>query len=240
MLYEGGLLEHIYVPDSFDRERIECGLFDVPLDWAHPELASYEQIHYTKYLAASDVEREGTIFVDPGYHPTGPSLTPQQRWMLYTAPILHNSTHGKYDIVIWNVRGYSGHPSLTRPSQVKCFGTADERNEFYRGASAALGIEPPWGNRMEFVREQTYEDAKHWLRLQSMVVEKCVQKQNTTLLSYMGTAATVRDLVAMAEAFDGPGSLVNFWGMESGARVGQYLLQMFPEVRMPGGVHNLD
>ncbi|KAI0333893.1 hypothetical protein GY45DRAFT_1368025 [Cubamyces sp. BRFM 1775] len=213
MLYEGDLLQHIYVPDSFDRERVQCGLFDVPFDWAHPELG-YEQIHYTKYLASRDVEREGTIFVDPGYHPAGPTLTPQQRWMLHTAPILQNSTHGKYDIVIWNT---------------KCFDTKDERNEFYRGASAVLGIEPAWGDRMEVLHEQTYEDAQNWLRLQSLMVEKCVRKQNTTLLSYMGTAATVRDLVAMAEAFDGPGSLVNFWGMESGARIGQYLLQMFPE-----------
>ncbi|KAI0664327.1 hypothetical protein C8Q70DRAFT_1049825 [Cubamyces menziesii] len=228
MLNEVGVLERMYIPDSFDQDRVQCGLFDVPLDWARPELG-YEQLHYTKYLAASDVEREGTIFVNPGYHPTGPSLTPQQRWMLYTAPKLHNSTEGKYDIVIWNVRGYSGHPSLTRPKLARCFDTKEESDMFYRGAGVVLGVEPAWGGRMEFLHEQTYEDAKHWFHLQSMVVEQCVRKQNTTLLGYMGTAATVRDLVAMADTFDGSGSPVNFWGMEYGAHVGQYLLQMFPE-----------
>ena len=65
MLNEVGVLERMYIPDSFDQDRVQCGLFDVPLDWARPELG-YEQLHYTKYLAASDVEREGTIFVNPG------------------------------------------------------------------------------------------------------------------------------------------------------------------------------
>ncbi|KAI1785049.1 hypothetical protein LXA43DRAFT_170790 [Ganoderma leucocontextum] len=47
----------------------------------------------------------------------------------------------------------------------------------------------------------------------------------------MGTAASARDLVAMADAFDGPGSPINFWGIGHGSLIGSYVLKMFPEVR---------
>ena len=78
---------------------------------------------------------------------------------------------------------------------------------------------------MEFLQEQKYEDAKNWLQLQSMMIDECLRKQNGTILSYLGTVVTVRDLVAMADAFDGPGSAVNFWGTDSGTLIGEYLLQ---------------
>lgn len=45
------------------------------------------------------------------------------------------------------------------------------------------------------------------------------------MLRYMGTAATVRDLVAMADTFDGAGSPINFWGMHHGSLIGSYLVK---------------
>ena len=111
------------------------------------------------------------------------------------------------------------------PGHVKCFTNDEERAAFYRRASKELGIEPAWGERMEFLQEQKYEDAKNWLQLQSMMIDECLRKQNGTILSYLGTVVTVRDLVAMADAFDGPGSAVNFWGTDSGTLIGEYLLQ---------------
>ncbi|KAI0327953.1 hypothetical protein GY45DRAFT_1327028 [Cubamyces sp. BRFM 1775] len=217
-----------------NNERIECGLFDVPLDWAHPE-AGRSQLHYTRYRTKPDVEREGTIFVVPTYHPATSPLslsTPEQMWTITTAPLLHNGTEGRYDIVIWTARGYPARqsgPGLTTPGHTKCFAQDEKRAEFYRRASKELGIEPIWGEKMEFLREQTYEDARNWLQLQARMIDECLRKQNNTILSYLGTAATVRDLVAMADAFDGPGSAVNFWGTDSGTLIGEYLLQMFPE-----------
>ena len=64
ILGQNGLLEML-PPDVSFSERIECGSFDIPLDWADPDIG-YTQIHYTRYPAAPDVKREGTIFVDPG------------------------------------------------------------------------------------------------------------------------------------------------------------------------------
>ncbi|KAI0655670.1 hypothetical protein C8Q70DRAFT_408563 [Cubamyces menziesii] len=226
---ERRLLERL--PPGFPlSENIECGFFDIPLDWAHPELG-HQQLHYARYLAAPDVQREGTIFVHPGYRPSpGTSITPQQAWMLGEAAQVHESTQGKYDLVVLGTRGNRGRADLSTSSgQVDCFDTVEEKQAFYLRASEELGTEPAWDDQMHFIREQTHEDAKNWLRIQSMVVEECIRKQNTTTLSYMGTAATVRDLVALADFFDGPNSAINFWGLESGALVGQYLLQMFPE-----------
>ncbi|KAI0655673.1 hypothetical protein C8Q70DRAFT_408974 [Cubamyces menziesii] len=150
--------------------------------------------------------------------------------MLGEAQVLHNGTQGKFDLVVWNTRGSSKHAHLTTSLQAQCFDSVEEMRIFYLRASEKVGIDLAWGDDMEFLREQTYDDAKKWLRLQSMVVEGCIQKQSdVAMFSYMGTAASVRDMVAMADFFDGPGSAINFWGVESGARVGQYLLQMFPE-----------
>ncbi|KAI0334252.1 hypothetical protein GY45DRAFT_1318728 [Cubamyces sp. BRFM 1775] len=228
LLGDGGLLHRLHPEVS--SERFECGLFEVPLDWAHPE-HGYEQIHYARYLSAPNTEHEGTIFVEPGYRMPVTLTTSQQDWMISEAEVLHNGTQGKYDLVVWNTRGNSKNlDDLTASRQVQCFDAERDVEQFYLRASKDLGIDlPAWGDDKEFLQAQTYEDAKNWLRLQSMVVEDCVRKQNTTMLSYMGTAASVRDMVAMADFFDGPGSPINFWGIESGARVGQYLLQMFPE-----------
>ncbi|KAI0334224.1 hypothetical protein GY45DRAFT_1367746 [Cubamyces sp. BRFM 1775] len=177
----------------------------------------------------TSVTRGLTYNLNVGYHRIGLSPSPQQVWMLAESPEIHHSTQGKYDLVVWNARGNFGHPGPAPPGQAKCFDTEEEKKKFYARASEELGFVPAWDNQTGFLREQTYEDAKYWLRLQSMAVAECVQKQNTTMLSYMGTAATVRDLVAMADFFDGPNSAINYWGIRSGTRIGQYLLQMFPE-----------
>ncbi|KAI0655669.1 hypothetical protein C8Q70DRAFT_408474 [Cubamyces menziesii] len=234
ILGQNGLLEML-PPDVSFSERIECGSFDMPLDWADPDIG-HTQIHYARYPAAPDVEREGTIFVDPGSYSLGfinspgETVTRQQTWMLYGALNLQKSVQGKYDIIVWNPRGYSGHPDLTAPSLARCFDSKSEKEWSYVYHRLALGlIDVAVDNQMVFFREQTHEDAKGWLQLQAAMIEECLMKQNTTMLRYMGTAATVRDMVAMADFFDGPGSAVNFRGTDAGARIGQYLLQMFPE-----------
>jgi len=45
--------------------------------------------------------------------------------------------------------------------------------------------------------------------------EACYKKIGDNL-KYVGTAATVRDMVAMAEYFDGPGKPINMYGMSYG------------------------
>ncbi|KAI0659700.1 hypothetical protein C8Q70DRAFT_980456 [Cubamyces menziesii] len=198
------------------------GLFDVLLNWADPD-AGQGRLRYGKCSVPHDVVREGTIFVMAD---RSQSLL---RWLAGgTAETIYNSTGRKYDIVAWYPRG-NGDASATVPGPAECFTSDAERKAFYVQSSLEMGIEHFWGDHMEYRHQQGPEDARDWLRLQTKMIEHCLSGQNQTMLSYIGTAATVRDLVAMADAFDGPGSPINFWGVGEDARIGEYLLQMFPE-----------
>ena len=68
-------------------------------------------------------------------------------------------------------------------------------------------------------------DIVQWYEVQKKVVEHCLGSADTSMLPYMGTAASARDLAAMADEFDGPGSPINFWGTGHGSLIGSYLLK---------------
>ncbi|KAL7277698.1 hypothetical protein ACG7TL_008632 [Trametes sanguinea] len=207
---------------------IECGQFDVPVDWAHPD-GPHGQIRYVKYPAATNATREGTIFIRPGFPFDKNFMTlNEETWFLGMAAQLHSSTNGTYDLVFLDVRG-RGESDRTFPGAFTCFNSVAKKRAFYLETSAELGIEPVWDEGMNFQQEQTYEDAQNWLLLQSKMVEHCLKKQSTTSLKYVGTAAAVRDIISFADYLDGPGSKVNFWGVDFGALIGNYLLYMFPE-----------
>ena len=54
-------------------------------------------------------------------------------------------------------------------------------------------------------------------------IQRCVEK-NGDMLKYLGTSATVRDMVAMADAFDGPGAPVNYYGISYGTFLGDVFM----------------
>ena len=49
-------------------------------------------------------------------------------------------------------------------------------------------------------------------------------RPDTPYLKYMGTPATVRDLVALADYLQGPGTPINFMGISHGSLIGSYLI----------------
>ena len=55
--------------------------------------------------------------------------------------------------------------------------------------------------------------------------ERCLQGPNGTTLQYIGTAATVRDMVALADALQGPGTPIHYWGFSYGTIVGTYFAE---------------
>ena len=59
--------------------------------------------------------------------------------------------------------------------------------------------------------------------------KRCLETYGENL-KYLGTTAAVRDIVAMADVLDGRGSLVNFIGLSYGTIMGNWLINMFPEV----------
>lgn len=52
----------------------------------------------------------------------------------------------------------------------------------------------------------------------------CLQGPNATTLQYIGTAATVRDLVGLADTVIGPDSPIFYWGLSYGTLVGAWLI----------------
>ena len=53
--------------------------------------------------------------------------------------------------------------------------------------------------------------------------QKCWET-NGDHLRYVGTAAVVRDIVGMANLFDGPKTPINYWGFDYGTVIGSYLV----------------
>ena len=54
--------------------------------------------------------------------------------------------------------------------------------------------------------------------------ERCVGAANGGTLQYIGTAANARDMAAMADALDGPGAPVNYWGISYGTLLGAWFV----------------
>ncbi len=54
--------------------------------------------------------------------------------------------------------------------------------------------------------------------------QRCMNHSDGQFLQYVGTAATARDMVAMADALDGPGAPVNYWGLSYGTLLGSWFI----------------
>ena len=54
--------------------------------------------------------------------------------------------------------------------------------------------------------------------------ERCLRHSSGKYLKYIGTAATVRDLVALADAIEGPGSPINYIGLSYGTILGSWFI----------------
>lgn len=106
-----------------------------------------------------------------------------------------------------------------------CFANTTERNRFYSRTAAELRFDAGWDENLEYRQVQSDEDVARWHAVQKKVVEHCLASTDTSMLPYMGTAASVRDLAAMTDAFDGLGSPINFWGIGHGSLIGSYLLK---------------
>jgi len=53
--------------------------------------------------------------------------------------------------------------------------------------------------------------------------EVCLKHESGQFLPYVGTTATVRDVVAIAETLDGKGCDINYYGLDYGTIIGIYL-----------------
>ncbi|KAI0743130.1 alpha/beta-hydrolase [Daedaleopsis nitida] len=209
--------------DSFGipNSTLTCGFFDIPLDYHDPS-AGKGRIAVVKANATGT--RQGTFFYNPG-GPGGSGLSEGLADVATTNFIL-NLTGGNYDIVSWDPRGVGAY---SIPGEVYCFDSVDEYNSFFNGTIEATGIEmygkftDPADIRNLFAQADTLQ------KKYTEVGKRCVEHSQGKYLKYMGTAATARDLLALAEALDGAGKPVNFYGASYGTMLGAWFVNMFPD-----------
>ncbi|CAE6378531.1 unnamed protein product [Rhizoctonia solani] len=194
----------------------ECGRFEVPLDYTD-STAGAGSLAVAR-LNATVTPRLGTIFLNPG----GPGES-GVNWILSDDMLLIlNGTGGQYDLVSWDPRGVGS----TIP-KVDCFESGTEEKKFWNGSIRGDNLEV----RTDFTNTTTRNELySHLDEVDGMLIKfgKQCNAQSKDMLKYIGTAATVRDMVALHDYLEGTQS-INYWGISYGTILGSYFINMFPE-----------
>lgn len=110
------------------------------------------------------------------------------------------------------------------PGLINCFNSLDEYNKFWNGTLVYPEIDIKYGfsepSDLAYFNSQVSVMDERWKALG----EICLKHETGQYLPYVGTTATVRDLVAIAEYFDGKGCDINYYGMSYGTIIGNYLI----------------
>ncbi|KAG9122928.1 hypothetical protein FRC07_000493 [Ceratobasidium sp. 392] len=218
-----------YKKNGFKRNlNAACGKFDVPLDYANPSVG-VASLAVALYPATNtDEPKLGTLFLGPG----GPGQSGVDTLILDydNANTIMNAVGGRYDLVSWDPRGSDYHKedrTVTETSpRADCFNDATEEYDFWHDTVPRWGLEA----RGEFKRRKDiiafHRQVGPVDRLLKTLGEKC-NKKSDNKLKFMGTTATVRDLVALHDYLVGEDKDINFWGFSYGTAIGIYLVNMF-------------
>ncbi|KAF8309550.1 hypothetical protein DL93DRAFT_2170251 [Clavulina sp. PMI_390] len=207
---------------TLDIPGVECGIFTAPLDYA--DCSPGNATLAVARLNATVSPRLGTIFTNPG----GPGDSGVS-FMFTSGRGLALMTGGQYDIVSWDPRGVG----LSLPA-ITCFSSPAEANSlvannsilFHGGAEAYGNFTNPAGNDPDELAALSQENITD-THLQA-IGAACLQAHGANL-SYIGTAAAVRDMIALSDAIEGPGKKVDYWGFSYGTVIGSYFINMFPD-----------
>ncbi|CAE6509951.1 unnamed protein product [Rhizoctonia solani] len=195
----------------------ECSRFEVPLDYANTG-AGKASLAVARYKATKQ-PKLGTLFVNPG----GPGGSGVDLILGGNAETISKIAGGQYDIVSWDPRGIG----LTVP-RANCFKTGTEENAFWEGTIPRAGLEARGNFTDQRDIDAFYEQVDEVDRLLKELGEKCVAYSPDTF-QYIGTAAAVRDMVAMHEVLEGSSKPIDYWGLSYGTVVGIYFVNMFPD-----------
>ncbi|KAI0769264.1 alpha/beta-hydrolase [Trametes elegans] len=185
---------------------LSCGFLRVPLDY-HDSSAGYGLIAVIKANATG--ERRGTVLLNPG----GPGISGIGAVAEYGDQLL-DLTGGVYDVL---------------PGEVYCFDSVAEYNTFWNGTLELSGIEFSGNFTDHYDIDALLSQAQLMQAKYEELGQRCLSQPGGRYLPYVGTAATARDIAALADALDGPGSPINFFGLSYGSLLGSWLINMFPE-----------
>ncbi|CAE6465868.1 unnamed protein product [Rhizoctonia solani] len=195
----------------------ECARFEVPLDWADHS-AGKASLAVARYKATKQ-PKLGTIFVNPG----GPGGSGVETIMGGGGIRISEASGGQYDILSWDPRGIG----QTVP-RADCFATGTEENLFWEGTIPRAGLEARGNFTDQVDIDAFYEQVDEVDVLLEELGKRCVAYSPDTF-QYIGTAAAVRDMIAMHDILEGADKPINFWGLSYGTVIGIYFVNMFPE-----------
>ena len=114
--------------------------------------------------------------------------------------------------------------STPSPSQVMCFQDSSEYLALVNNTIQENGIE--WSGNFTDPQDiaRLLAQAPQMQDIYEEIGSRCSSAINGTTLMYIGTAATARDMAALADALDGPGSPVNYWGISYGTLLGTWFV----------------
>ncbi|KAG8934453.1 hypothetical protein FRC02_009921 [Tulasnella sp. 418] len=199
-----------------------CANFTVPLDWTNtsdPRTATL----YVQKIPSRNSAAVGTIFTNPG----GPGSSGAAFLNSVSAVTLFNIIGGDFDIISWDPRGVG----LSKPS-INCFqhtkdtsfaqASLDQYTSLIQNTLQARSAGPGQADIEQFINSGTHIKASF-----NSVVETCI-KNNGEELKYVGTVATVKDLVSLADAIEGQGKPIHYWGFSYGTVLGATLMDLYP------------
>ncbi|KAG8736012.1 hypothetical protein FRC10_009885 [Ceratobasidium sp. 414] len=177
----------------------QCGRFEVPLDY-HNATAGKASLAVARYLATKQ-PKLGTLFLNPG----GPGGSGVDLILGAAAELIASYGDGQYDLVSWDPRGVG----LTHP-RADCFATGIEESTFWEGTIPHGGLEAKGNFTDKADLDAFYAQVPEVDKLLVELGQKCLQYSPDTF-QYVGTAAAVRDMVALHDYLEGPDKPVNYW-----------------------------
>ncbi|KAG9093654.1 hypothetical protein FRC06_011422 [Ceratobasidium sp. 370] len=200
--------------------KISCATYDVPFNHQNvSEPSRTFKLAVYRYPAPTHSNKLGTLFLNPG----GPGNTRGLDLLNQFGDKIQMITGERYDLVTWEPRG----GILSTPHAV-CFESDRKEKKFWRDSVLHPGIEAPADLTSPKDRDAFFAKVAEADKvLQGLGAECLLQSPN--VLQYVGTAATVRDMVALHDKLEGPEKPLNFWGFSYGTIIGMYFMNMFPE-----------
>ena len=230
---------------------VSCGFFNVPLNYNDTSVGT-AKLALAKVNATLE-PRLGTIFFNPGasalllasqaphtsYHrragrvPDEPSERYRQLRLLHElhrralrfrrlGPAWRRSLYVSRPLLLTRPL-FSYTPQIPRPGDIQCFDSFAEYEALFNGTVQLNGIEMTGNFTDPADLRALFSQADSLQTKYEESVRRCVEK-NGDILKYLGTSATVRDIAAMTDAFDGSGAPINFYGISYGTVLGNVLV----------------